>query len=327
MHPMHGFIAVIPLLLVFLSFSLMTALLALAGAEAVVIAVFPHLPVVRKSIDARLLEKRRVEAAAERAALLTQMSDGHRRTFADLERIASCLRARVDWPDPGEDDLGLKRLLSLYVRLAIAHGTAANALQGCAPCGAEEDDIARLQAASPAGRDGSDPDADALRQSAARRIAILRMRGEARRSAREALSAMDLDLATIADTLRWMHERCATAGAGKLRKELSAAWLETKRDGEMLRELCFLSDRESLTPGLFDLGDDGPSQPGAAAVRVGGSLRVADAAAPCGMDGRPRPDPARIGCDDADVEEARDSARGIAPDLLRVMAAAGPRSG
>lgn len=256
-HPIHGCALLIPAAFLVLGFHCVLALVALLVVEMVVLGVLPHAPPFRRRIDAHVREKQRAHAASERAALLTQLSDFHRQDLADLERITNALRASSD-PDRSDDWVGLEQLLELYVRLALAHSRVFKALRSTERV-PTEDEVHRL------GNQVSHAPEGKARQSAMRRVLMVRRRALARREAGEELLALEQDLATIGEVLRWMELHCASAGTDALRAELELVLASARRDGETLRDLCVLAES---SPKLEILIENGRDNPEPCAVRV-----------------------------------------------------------
>jgi hypothetical protein len=173
-----------------------------------------------------------------------RMSEVHRRELQSLERIAASLYERSDAVANGTDCTGIERLIELYVKLAIAHRASQSSLE--AVDHRPDEEIASLEARM----------AHSDRPQRAwidRRLEILRMRREARRTALDEQAAIRHDLALIGDTLRWMQESCATAGTESMRSELDFALTSRERDASTLRELATLRETE-LDTSVIRLG-------------------------------------------------------------------------
>src|SRR4051794_20251896 len=179
-HRAHVLVVVVPAVLALATLDLLVAFIGLIVAELIVFTVLPRLGWVKTAIDEHLEHMARIEAAAARAALLGRMSDAHRCDLAELERIADTI------PDVGgvhapelrvSAALGLERLLSVYVRLAIAHRATSEAFDDCRRAPPDEE-MARLLRARTETTGTS-------REWIDRRLAILKKRSEAWRSACE----------------------------------------------------------------------------------------------------------------------------------------------
>lgn len=235
-HFTYALVLTIPAALMMLALDLEVAMVGLLVAELVAFLLLPYFSSVRRAVDARLEARAHAEAASARACLLMRMSEEHRHELLALERIASSLRERADAGTNTDDFLGIERLIELYVRLAIAHRASRTSLEVVGRSRLDEE-IATLEACA-----GGD---NRPRQAwIERRLAILRMRRDARRTAFDELAAMDHELAMIGHTLRWMEEHCAAAGTEALRSELEFAMSSRERDASTLRELSALRDTE-----------------------------------------------------------------------------------
>jgi len=239
-HVAYALVLTIPVVLMLLALELTVPMLVFLVAELLAIFALPYVPWVRRLIDQRLAAKARIDAANARAVLLLRMNETHRRELANLECVAASLRERTDTAGAEEDCLGIERLLELYVRLAIAYRASQTALSMVGGPRAEE----------PADE---------------RRRELLRLRTEARRAALEEQAAMSRDLATLADTIRWMQESLAAMPAATLRREIDFAFAGRERDLATLRDLASLRDHE-VDVSVLRLGRDVP--PARPVVRV-----------------------------------------------------------
>lgn len=261
-HFTYALVLTIPAALMMLALDLEIAMVGLLVIELLAFLFLPNFACVRRAVDARLDARARAEAASARAVLLMRMSEEHRHELLALERIAGALRERSDTGTQSEDCLGIERLIELYVRLAIAHRASRTSLEVVGRSRLDEE-IATLEAC--AGAQGLP------RQVwIERRLAILRMRRDARRAAFDELAAMDHELAMIGHTLRWMEEHCAASGMETIRSELDFALASRERDAATLRELSALRDAE-LDATVIRLGRD----PGAARREPQALLRIA----------------------------------------------------
>lgn len=246
-HFTYALVLTIPAALMMLALDLEVAMVGLLVAELMAFLLLPYFGFVRRSVDARLDARAHAEAASARACLLMRMSEEHRHELLALERIAASLRERAAPAAQTTDDfLGIEKLIELYVRLAIAHRASRTSLEVVGRSRLDEE-IATLEACAGEGRP---------RQAwIERRLAILRMRRDARRTAFDELAAMDHELAMIGHTLRWMEEHCAASGTESLRSELEFAMAGRERDAATLRELAALRDNE-LDTAVVRLGRD-----------------------------------------------------------------------
>lgn len=221
------------------------AVLVVVISEVFVLGVLPRLAFVQRGIDARALERRHLRAALERAAMVAQMSEEHRRDFGELEQIVSNLRIRMDLPSDGGDVAGLEDLAELYLRLALAHRAAADALTRAGHV-ASTDDVERARALLTHAADLDDDGDVGVDAALARRLDILRLRADTRRRARRAQRAIEIDLATVGDAIRWMSEYCATAGADAPRCELASRLATTRESADIARELISLASEPAF---------------------------------------------------------------------------------
>lgn len=217
------------------------ALVFFVVLEAVAMGVLPHLRFVQRGLDARFRDRLRDQSALERTAMVAQMSEEHRRDFGELEQIVSNLKIRMDLsPDRG-DVWGLDDLSELYLRLALAHRTAKDALARAGSLAAE-DDVKRAMARHLE----ADDEGDDIEASLARRLDVLRLRANARRRARTTQRALEMDLATVSDAIRWMSEHSASAGA-EIPRSLVWSRLESARiNADSVHELCSLGSDQTF---------------------------------------------------------------------------------
>jgi hypothetical protein len=235
-HFAYALVLSIPAALMLLALDLELAMVGLVIAEVLTFLLLPHIPWVRRAVDARIAARMRAEASMARSVLLLRMSEAHRRELQSLEKIASALRERADAGTQTDDCVGVERLIELYVRLAIAHRASCSSLEVVGNGARLEEELAALERATPDNRH--------QREWIERRLQILRMRRDARRAALDEQAAIAHDLAMIGDTLRWMQENCATAGSDTIRAELEFALQSRERDAATLRELAALRDTD-----------------------------------------------------------------------------------
>jgi hypothetical protein len=179
-------------------------LLALAGIELLVVCVISRLACYRRLVQQRLYALEVERCAQERAVLLRQMSDAHRRELTRLEAVVD--RIRDIGPLRGvpaqavvDDCL---RLLASYVRLAIAHTVSRESL-AMVDRRALDDEARRLEALSLAG-------SEEARELARGRLLVLRRRAETWDRSRECMETIAQQLAMIADLVQLAHEQFAT---------------------------------------------------------------------------------------------------------------------
>jgi hypothetical protein len=242
----YALVLTVPAELMLLALDLTVAMVALVALELVAFLLLPHLPWVRRAIDARLDARARAEAAAARSVLLLRMSEVHRRELQSLEKIAASLHERSDAGGAGLDCTNIERLIELYVKLAIAHRASCNSLEVIDHRPDEELAMLEARRAGATLQDSTWMD---------RRIEILRLRKDARHVALAEQAAIRRDLSMIGDTLRWMQESCASAGAESMRGELEFTLASRERDAATLRELASLRETE-LDTSVVRLGRD-----------------------------------------------------------------------
>lgn len=250
-HFAYALVLSIPAALMLLALDLELAMVGLLIAEVVAFLLLPHVPSVRRAVDARIAARMRAEASMARSVLLLRMSEAHRRELQALEKIAAALRERTD-SEPSDDCVGIERLIELFVRLAIAHRASCNSLELVGAPPRVDEELAMLERASADNRP--------QREWIERRLTILRMRRDARRAALDEQASIANDLAMISDTLRWMQENCAAAGTESLRADLDFALADRERDAATLRELAALRDTD-FDASVIRLGRDATPRP------------------------------------------------------------------
>jgi hypothetical protein len=251
-HFAYALVLSIPAALMLLALDLELAMVGLLIAEVLAFLLLPHIPWVRRAVDARIDARMRAEASMARSVLLLRMSEAHRRELQSLEKIAAALRERTDSEGTTDDCAGVERLIELYVRLAIAHRASCSSLEVVGSNSRLDEELATLERASADNRP--------QREWIERRLAILRMRRDARRAALEEQAAIANDLAMIGDTLRWMQENCAAAGTEGLHADLEFALASRERDASTLRELASLRDTD-FDASVIRLGRDPAPRP------------------------------------------------------------------
>jgi hypothetical protein len=158
------------------------------------------------------------------------MREDHRREFTALEGLAASIRERCGLAV--DDCVSLERLISLYVRLAVAHRQVTTLLE--LPS-VSDDAIMEL-----VHRAGSAE--IPVRAALQRRLDILHRRWEGRRVARAEQLAIEHELATVAETVRWTYERIAMNSNSQLREELKELLESRDDDVDTLRELRALRE-------------------------------------------------------------------------------------
>ena len=148
MHPWHVVVLAGATVFGVANWSLLVLLLVFAGAELMLLGVVLHLRAFRRYVDERLDQIDRGRAAEQRATLLLQMGDEHRRELLRLESIVDRIRDATT-PHGTAAQIAVDeclRLLASYVRLAIAHNVSRECLASVNRRGLE-DEIRTLEAA------------------------------------------------------------------------------------------------------------------------------------------------------------------------------------
>jgi hypothetical protein len=232
------------------NWSLLVLLLVFAGAELVLLGVVLQLRPFRRYVDDRLDQIERTRAAEQRATLLLQMADDHRRELLRLESIVDRIRDATN-PHGTAAQIAVDEclhLLASYVRLAIAHNMSRECLASVNRRSLE-DEIRSLEAA----RFAQGPHTRALAQ---RRSVIARKRAERWDRSREALEAMGQQLGLIGELVQLTHEQVAapadpTGSIGEFDRVVEQ--LDDSRS--TLEELAeFLGVDEAIDPLVLDMG-------------------------------------------------------------------------
>jgi hypothetical protein len=250
MHPWHVVVLAGATVFGVANWSLLVLLLVFAGAELMLLGVVLHLRAFRSYVDERLDQIDRGRAAEQRATLLLQMGDDHRRELLRLESIVDRIRDATT-PHGTAAQIAVDeclRLLASYVRLAIAHNVSRECLASVNRRGLE-DEIRALEAA----RFAQGPNTRAL---AARRIAIARKRAERWDRSRESLDAIAHQLAMIGELVQLTHEQIAAPAdpIGSM-DEIDRAVEELDDQHSTLEELAeFLGVEETIDPRVLDMG-------------------------------------------------------------------------
>ncbi len=250
MHPWHVVVLAGATVFGVANWSLLVLLLVFAGAELMLLGVVLHLRAFRKYVDERLDQIDRARAAEQRATLLLQMGDEHRRELLRLEAIVDRIRDATT-PHGTAAQLAVDeclRLLASYVRLAIAHNVSRECLASVNRRSLEEE-IRSLEAA----RFAQGPNTRALAQ---RRIAIARKRAERWDRSRESLDAIAHQLAMIGELVQLTHEQIAAPmDPIGVTDEIDRAVIELDDHHSTLAELSeFLGVEEAIDPRVLDMG-------------------------------------------------------------------------
>ncbi len=250
MHPWHVVVLAGATVFGVANWSLLVLLLVFAGAELMLLGVVLHLRAFRAYVDERLDQIDRGRAAEQRATLLLQMGDEHRRELLRLESIVDRIRDATT-PHGTAAQIAVDeclRLLASYVRLAIAHNVSRECLASVNRRGLDEE-IRTLEAA----RFVQGPHTRALAQ---RRMNIARRRADRWDRSRESLDAIGHQLAMIAELVQLTHEQIAAPAdpVGAV-DEIDRVVEELDDQHNTLEELAeYLGVEESIDPRVLDMG-------------------------------------------------------------------------
>jgi hypothetical protein len=250
MHPWHVVVLAGATVFGVANWSLLVLLLVFAGAELLLLGVVLHLRAFRQYVDERLDQVDRGRAAEQRATLLLQMGDEHRRELLRLESIVDRIRDGAT-PHGTAAQIAVDeclRLLASYVRLAISHNVSRECLANVNRRGLEEE-IRSLEAA----RFAQGPHSRALAQ---RRMAIARKRADRWDRSRESLDAIGHQLAMIGELVQLTHEQIAApADSMGATDEIDRVVEELDDQHSTLEELAeFLGVEETIDPRVLDMG-------------------------------------------------------------------------
>jgi hypothetical protein len=173
------------------------------GLEAALLCAAPVAPFFRRRIDLCIDEAERAEAQKAREALIREMSEGHRQELARIEGLldktsANAARQGAMIPLAVTEPLGNARLLTSYIRLAIAHRACEESL-AMTNRHVLEGTIRSLEAAVGTG-------AERTRRLVQRRLGIAYRRAECWSRTRDSLEAIGHQLATISELVLLLHQ-------------------------------------------------------------------------------------------------------------------------
>ncbi len=250
MHPWHVVVLAGATVFGVANWSLLVLLLVFAGAEVLLLGIVLHLRAFRRYVDERLDQLERARAAEQRASLLLQMGDEHRRELLRLESVVDRIRDATR-PHGTAAQLAVDeclRLLASYVRLAIAYNTSRECLASV-DRRLLDDEIRALEGA----RFSPSPHASALAQ---RRLGIARKRAERWDRSREALEAMSHQLAMIGELVQLTHEQVAApADPGGATDEIDRVVGDLDESQSTIDELSELFGvDDAIEPRILDLG-------------------------------------------------------------------------
>lgn len=213
------------------------------GVEAALLCAAPYARFIRRHIDLSIDEAERAEAQKAREALIREMSEAHRQELARIEGLldktnANAARQGAVIPLAVAEPPGGARLLTSYIRLAIAHRACEESL-AMTNRHVLEGTIRSLEAAVGTG-------AERTRRLIQRRLGIAYRRAECWSKTRDCLEAIGHQLATISELVLLLHqESLAPPGA---------AWTTVEVD----RILADFEDGEGALRELVDIGVDCP---------------------------------------------------------------------
>jgi hypothetical protein len=250
MHPWHVVVLAGATVFGVANWSLLVLLLVFAGAELLLLGIVLHLRAFRQYVDERLDQMDRAKAAEQRATLLLQMGDDHRRELLRLEAIVDRIRDAAR-PNGTAAQIAVDeclRLLASYVRLAIAYNVSRECLASVDRRHLDEE-IRQLEAA----RFSQSANTRTLAQ---RRLLIARKRTERWDRSRDALEAIAHQLAMIAELVQLTHEQVvAPADPTGATDEIDRVVEELDETQATIEELAeFLGVEEPIEPSVLDLG-------------------------------------------------------------------------
>jgi hypothetical protein len=250
MHPWHVVVLAGATVFGVANWSLLVLLLVFGGAEVLLLGIVLHLRTFRRYVDERLDQIERARAAEQRASLLLQMGDEHRRELLRLESVVDRIRDATK-PHGTAAQIAVEeclRLLASYVRLAIAYNTSRECLASVDRRMLDEE-IRALEGA----RFSPSPSTRAL---AHRRLTIARKRADRWDRSREALEAMAHQLAMIGELVQLTHEQVAApadpTGATDEIDRVVEELDDTQSTFDELAEL--LGVEEVVEPRILDMG-------------------------------------------------------------------------
>jgi hypothetical protein len=250
MHPWHVVVLAGATVFGVANWSLVVLLLVFAGAELLLLGIVLRLGSFRRYVDERLDQIERANAAEQRATLLLQMGDEHRRELLRLEGIVDRIRDATK-PHGTAAQLAVDeclRLLASYVRLAIAFNVSRECLASV-DRGALDDEIRSLESA----RFSQSTHTRALAQ---RRVVIARKRAARWDRSRESLDAIAHQLAMVGELVQLTHEQVsAPADPGGATEEIDRVVEELDDNQSTIDELAeLLGVEEGIEPRVLDIG-------------------------------------------------------------------------
>jgi hypothetical protein len=249
-HPWHVVVLAGATVFGVANWSLLVLLVVFAGAEALLLGVVLHLRAFRHYVDERLDQLERGRAAEQRATLLLQMGEEHRRDLLRLEGLVDKIRDAAR-PHGTASQIAVDeclRLLASYVRLAIAYNVSRECLASVDRSALDEE-IRALEGAR------SSPGAH-TRGLAQRRLQIAKRRAERWDRSQEALNAIAHQLAMIGELVQLTHEQAsAPADPREATDEIDRVVEELDDNHSTLEELAeFLGVEEPIDPRVLEMG-------------------------------------------------------------------------
>lgn len=250
MHPWHVVVLAGATVFGVANWSLLVLLLVFAGAELLLLGIVLHLRAFRRYVDERLDQLDRARAAEQRATLLLQMSDEHRRELLRLESVVDRIRDAAR-PHGTAAQIAVDeclRLLASYVRLAIAYNVSRDCLASV-DRRALDDEIRALEGA----RFSPSPHTRTLAQ---KRLTIARKRAERWDRSRDALEAIAHQLAMIGELVQLTHEQVsAPADPMGAAHEIDRVVEELDDNQSTIEELAeLLGVDDAVEPRILDMG-------------------------------------------------------------------------
>lgn len=250
MHPWHIVVLAGATVFGVANWSMLVLLLVFAGAELLLLGVVLNLRAFRRYVDDRLDQLERRQAAEQRATLLLQMGDDHRRELLRLESVVDRIRDSAR-PHGTAAQMAVDeclRLLASYVRLAIAYNVSRECLSSIDRRTLDEE--IRLLEATRFTQN------EATRALARRRLLIARKRAHRWDRSRDALEAISHQLALISELVQLTHEQAAApVDPSGATAEIDGVVEELDDHQSTLEELAeFLGVEEPIDPRVLDRG-------------------------------------------------------------------------
>jgi hypothetical protein len=250
MHPWHVVVLAGATVFGVANWSLLVLLLVFGTAELLLLGIVLHLRQFRRYVDQRVEQVERVRAAEQRATLLLQMGEEHRRELLRLESIVDKIRELAK-PHGTAAQIAVDECLGLlasYVRMAIVYNVSRECLASVDRRAIEEE-IRGLEGA----RFTVNPES---RDFAQRRLGIARKRAHRWDRSCQTLEAISHQLAMIGELVQLTHEQVAApADPSETIVEIDRVVEELENSSATLEELSeFLGIEEPIEPRILDMG-------------------------------------------------------------------------